>query len=200
MTLQQDESYELFRRAIVDQDAEAWASVYERFRRLLIVWADRSSACSQFGLDSAEIADQAFTRAWMALTPERFANFPTLPRLLSYLRACVATTVIDRIRQQTLYAPEIPDLYADTSTGPEQSVLDGLERAALWDVVLAAAATQSERVVLVESYRYGLPPRAIYVRHPDLFASVVAVYSTKRNLLSRLQHNHELCQLYLEMH
>ena len=31
--------YELFRRAIVDRDAEAWASVHGQFRRMLIAWA-----------------------------------------------------------------------------------------------------------------------------------------------------------------
>src|SRR6187431_2463045 len=34
-----DESYELFRRAVVERDAEAWTMLAARYRNLLIIWA-----------------------------------------------------------------------------------------------------------------------------------------------------------------
>lgn len=49
---------------------------------------------------------------------------------------------------------------APTAT-PEQVVLDELERDELWQVVLATAACEQERVVLVESFQLDLPPRTI---------------------------------------
>jgi DNA-directed RNA polymerase specialized sigma24 family protein len=193
-----DKLYELLQRAIVDRDEEAWALVHGQLRRRLIAWAGHSSARSAYGLDCTTIADQAFARAWSALTPERFANFPTLEYLLSYLRTCVRTTIIDCIRQQTACGDDLSETHADTGGGPEEIILAKIERAILWDIIHSAVAMQSERVVLIESYVYNLPPRSIYARHPQLFTSIGEVYAAKRNLIERLGRNHELRSLYAE--
>src|SRR5262245_63062818 len=95
MVEEEQEGYELFRRAIVLRDADAWSAIYLRYRPLLIAWVCRCDSYAHSNEPAGDIADQAFTRAWSALTPERFAEFPSLARLLSYLRACVTTTVID---------------------------------------------------------------------------------------------------------
>jgi hypothetical protein len=39
-----------------------------------------------------------------------------------------------------------------------------------------------------------LPPRLILTRHPDLFATIGAVYAAKRNLLERLRRSPVLRQ------
>jgi hypothetical protein len=83
------------------------------------------------------------------------------------------------------------DLFRRTVEGatPEQSVLGDLTRDALWRAVLAVAMLPAERVVLVESFIYCLPPRTIRARHPQLFPDAEAVYTVKRNLFERLQRN-----------
>jgi DNA-directed RNA polymerase specialized sigma24 family protein len=95
-----DNNYELFRRAVVERDADAWAAVAARYRNLLITWAARSPASQATQKRSEDLADQALVRAWIALTPERFAMFPSTSALLAYLRACVTTTVIDAARDE----------------------------------------------------------------------------------------------------
>jgi DNA-directed RNA polymerase specialized sigma24 family protein len=198
MNTQNVESYDLFRRAIVNRDAEAWATVHGRYRPMLISWASQAGAGGEHGLDCGEIADHAFARAWLALSPQRFADFPTLARLLGYLRACVRTAAIDGRRQHSNRDHDLPEAYADARGTPEQVVLAEIERTALWEIALAMAATLAERVALVESFAYDLPPRAIYERHPQLFPNVGEVYRAKRNLIDRLQRNHELRGLYPE--
>ncbi len=47
-----------------------------------------------------DLADRALARAWAALSPKRFAAFPSLPALLAYLRTCVTTTAIDAARDE----------------------------------------------------------------------------------------------------
>ena len=98
-TSQQD-SYELFRRAIVERDEQAWIDSAARYRPLLAAWASRCSASAALTESYDDLADQAFARAWSALSPERFASFPTLAALLAYMRACVTTTVIDHARSE----------------------------------------------------------------------------------------------------
>jgi hypothetical protein len=61
------------------------------------------------------------------------------------------------------------------------------------------AASEAERIVVVESFAYGMSPREILARHPRLFPDVAAIYGAKRNLFARLQRNREmalLCEEY----
>jgi DNA-directed RNA polymerase specialized sigma24 family protein len=197
MSEQEHDAYELFRRAILYRDAEAWASIHERYRSLLISWvAHRSRATLEWPDD---IADQALARAWVALTPERFTEFSSLARLLSYLRTCVVTTAIDSARAQACHERIPQRLYAGTVATPEQLVLAGLDQSALWRTALDITVTAAERIALIESFAYGLPPRDIRNRHPQLFPDVEAVYSVKRNLLARLQRNRDVIQLGQEL-
>jgi len=198
MIEQEIESYELFRRAIVRRDSDAWSEVYTRYRSLLISWAYRSCASEQIGETYDDIADQAWARAWAALTPERFADFPTLARLLGYLRTCVTTTIIDLIRSHAAIERMVQSAPSEIEDGPEHGVLAKLDRTALWCMALRLLKTRAERVILIESFAYCLPPRAIQARHPELFPDVTAVYSIKRNLLERLHGSRELKRLYEE--
>jgi hypothetical protein len=198
MTDHEQEGYELFRRAILERDAQAWAEIHRRYRPLLMTWAYRSSARLQTGEGCDDIADQALARAWAALTPERFAEFASLARLLSYLRSCVASTAIDcaRAEASSQRATSAADVHY-TAT-PEQIVLADIDRADLWRRAIELTAGPAERVVLIESFALDLPPRSIHTRHPQLFADVADVYSVKRNLFARLQRNRDMLRLGLE--
>src|SRR5439155_24875907 len=112
-----------------------------------------------------DIADQAFARAWLALSPGRFDNFPNLGALLAYLRACVTTVMIDYARAQAAKARIIGKIEVGGSASPEQLVLEKLERRELWRLVTRLTVTEQECTVLVESYMLDLPPRAIWARH-----------------------------------
>jgi DNA-directed RNA polymerase specialized sigma24 family protein len=195
MIEQDEEAYELFRRAIVHRDENAWSAINAHYRPLLVSWASRCSAHASSGERADDIADQALARAWAALTPEGFVKFPSLARLLSYLRTCVVTTAIDSARSQAYSERIAQRLHSGAVATPEQIVLASLNREVLWRTVIALAATRAERVALVESLVYGLTPRAIWARHPQLFPDVAIVYSVKRNLFDRLQRNHDLLQL-----
>jgi hypothetical protein len=194
----QQDSYELFRRAIVDRDERAWTESATRYRPLLAAWASRCSASATLTESYDDLADQAFARAWSALSPERFASFPTLAALLAYMRACVTTTVIDHARSELSRDRLEQSIQADEVATPEQLVLDQAQRQEVWRLVESAVTTEQERVVLRETFVYDLPPRAILRRHPELFADAHTIYTTKRNLFDRLQRSPELRQMYQE--
>src|SRR6188768_4313383 len=92
--------YDLFRRAIEQRDADAWADIGRHYRGLLAAWAAQSSARSLIAEPPEDIADQAFARAWAALSLAQFSAFPHIASLLAYLRTCVRATVIDHAREQ----------------------------------------------------------------------------------------------------
>src|SRR5687768_2781737 len=154
----EEEAFELFRRAIVERDADAWGAIHAHYRPLLISWACRASAQAHVDEWYEDIADAALGRAWAALTSQRGAAFDSLARLLSYLRTCVTTTFIDCVRAQESRERLMLTLSIDTSPTPEQIVLGELDRDALWRAVGACAATPAERIMVVESFTYDLPP------------------------------------------
>jgi DNA-directed RNA polymerase specialized sigma24 family protein len=199
MSQYEPDSYELFRRAILDGDEEAWALIYSRYRSLLNAWAAQSTVRAHEYAECADIADQALARAWAALTPDRFAAFPSLAKLLSYLHACVETTAIDKARAQVSRERLALHLGADVPATPEQTVLAERDRATFWRTVSALAATPAERVVLVESFVYGRPPREICARHPQMFGTARRVSNVKHKLFVRLQRNPELLRLSNEL-
>lgn len=183
------EGYDMFRRAIVGRDSQAWAVIYTRYRGLLLAWARRFSVRMSVDERADDVADQAFARAWSALTPERFGQFPTLASLLAYLRSCVSSTVIDIARAQMAHERRIRPVIENSGASAEQLVIGELERGELWQLVNAVARSAAERTLLVESFVHDQPPRTIQARHPDLFPSIDAIYRTKRNLIERLQRN-----------
>ena len=189
------EGYELFRRAIVERDSDAWAESAARYRRLMLSWARDSSIRMAVGESYEDLADHALARAWMALSPARFANFPSLGAVLAYLRACVTAAVVDCARAEAARERMIGKLEVGEAASPEALVLQGLDRAELWRLVGELTHDEQERIVIVESFVFDLRPRTILARHPELFADIDAVYAAKRNLLARLKG----CRLLREM-
>jgi len=190
------EGYRLFQRAIMDRDEDAWAAIVASYRPLLITWASARSAALPTDERCDDIADQAFARAWRALTSAQCASFPNLAALLGYLRACVHATLIDFRRTEETQRRVMCRLDGGTVASAEQLVLEQLEREELWRIVACQALTEQEYIVLVESFVLRLPPRLIQARHPDRFADVWVIYQAKRNLLDRLRRNPDLRRLY----
>ena len=197
--LTEDAGYELFRRAIVERDDEAWAAIYTNFRQLLISWARqaivRAPAMGQY----EDIADRALARAWAALTAEQFAQFPSLAALLAYLRTCVGAAAIDAARAESTRERAYQKLDLPSVTTPEELVVGALNRDALWLLVSKLVSNEHERIILIESFVLDLPPRTILERHQDCFADVPAIYGAKRNLLNRLERSRDLRQLYRDL-
>ena len=193
------EGYDLFRRAIVERDADAWAESATRYRRLMLSWARDCSVRMAVVESYEDLADHALARAWSALSPARFANFPSLAAVLAYLRACVTAAAVDCARAEAARERMIGKLEVSEAVSPEALVLQDLDRAELWRLVGELVNGEQERVVVVESFVYTRPPRAIFVRHPELFADIDAVYATKRNLLARLKGNRALREMFEEL-
>jgi DNA-directed RNA polymerase specialized sigma24 family protein len=198
--LTHDEGYNLFRRAIVDRAADAWIDIINHYRPMIIAWANTSKAVTGVCEQSCDIADQAFARAWAALTPDRFATFPNLAALLAYIRVCVTATAIDYARAHLAYVRMAQKLTIETITTkaiatPEEVVLQDHAHSELWHLITSFIETEQEHVILTENIMHELPPRAILTRYPELFPNIAAVYSTKRNLFDRLRRNPDVQRL-----
>jgi len=186
------ERYEVFRHAIADRDPEALANVVACYRPLLIGWARQKLARMPIEESCEDIADEAFARAWSALTATGLTSFSSLAAVLGYLRTCVASVVVDRARAQSSSPYPLTPLVVSPQPSPEQAVLAELNRAEIWSLVNRHIMTEHERIVVYESMVLCLPPRTILRRHPGIFDDVGAIYRIKRNLIERLRRDGDL--------
>lgn len=193
-----DDNYNLFRRAVVERDEDAWAALAQRYRGLMITWAMRCSAFQAAGESCQDLADEAFARAWVALSGGRFAAFPNLAALLAYLRRCVSATVIDAARRHMNDQHVLEDVEDGAGLAMEHHVFVHMERSELWQLVSELIHTECERVALYERFVLDLPPRTIYARHQTLFPDIKAVYAAIRNLCDRLRRHKGLAELYAD--
>jgi hypothetical protein len=154
-----------------------------------------ANAIQRIAMRGGRIADRALARAWSALTAEQFAQFPSLSALLAYLRTCVGAAAIDAARAG-LCAPAYQKLEPPSVTTPEELVIGAQSRDEVWKLLNKLVSNEHERIILIESFVLGLPPRSILERHQDRFADVPAIYCAKRNLLNRLERSRDLRRIY----
>src|SRR3954453_15151067 len=144
--LTEDAGYELFRRAIVERDDEAWAAIYTHYRQLLISWARHACARAPGVGHYEDIADRALARAWSALTADQFEQFPSLAALLAYLRTCVGAAAIDAARAAATRERAYQKLELPSVTTPEDLVLGALSRGELWGLINRLVSSEHERI------------------------------------------------------
>ncbi|RRR73356.1 MAG: sigma-70 family RNA polymerase sigma factor [Candidatus Viridilinea halotolerans] len=191
-------SYELFRRALVERDEAAWEQLYLHYSSLVEGWVRRSGAFVSSGESSEYFVVGAFTKFWRAISPDRFASFPSLASLLQYLQLCATSVVIDSVRAQSwseMLPEEMISPLHGPQTSPDEEAVSRVDRQEFWHFIDEQLHSEVERVVVYCSFILGLTPRAIYAKRCELFQSVNDVYNVKRNVLGRLSRNPHLRQL-----
>lgn len=199
-------AHEMLRRAICDRDDAAWVAVIDQYQRLVLAWVRRHPMWSRsIDLTDDEWIYTVFGRFSVALKPERFESFNGLPALLHYLRACAHSVLIDarREQQRSSLVTSWPETDEPIGSEPEPDlageVLDRQASEQLWQLVMEAAKSESERVAAHLRFQAALAPREIQQRRPDLFPATAHVYRAIRNLLERLRHNPAIQRYYLEL-
>jgi DNA-directed RNA polymerase specialized sigma24 family protein len=187
-------AYELFRRALVERDEQAWEYLYRQYSTLVERWVRRSGAFTSTGETGEFFVGAAFTRFWRAITPQRFESFSTLAALLHYLQLCASCVVIDSVRAQS-WAEVLPEEVLTASHTPQESpdeqALARVDRLEFWGQIDRLMNSEAERVMIFNSFVLGMTPSEIHAQRPDLFPSVNDVYNIKRNVLGRLGRNAE---------
>jgi DNA-directed RNA polymerase specialized sigma24 family protein len=193
--------FELYRRAIVGRCQQAWAYVYAQYQPQVESWIRRHSAFPSSGEELPYLVNCTFEKMWSALTPDKFAGFPSLSSLLRYLQMCVHSVLLDLVRAAEragiITELERADRIGETdSPALESQVLDRVERQAFWKAVSARLKNKKERRVVYGLYVLGLKPRELCARHPDLFRSASEVYRVRENVIARLRRDDELARLF----
>jgi RNA polymerase sigma factor (sigma-70 family) len=192
---------ELFRRAIVKRDDDAWSCLYQQYAPLVLTWVTQhQSAAPVLGQDgSGPLVNAAFAKFSQALTPAKMANFDSLAAVLKYLKMCVHSVVADEVRsRQSRQYEETLELieHEPASDDPADDVVSNISAQSLWQVIQEELNGEDERVLIYLAYIQGMKPGEISSQHRRLFPTVDDVYRIKRNVLERLRRNRRLQTMF----
>jgi RNA polymerase sigma factor (sigma-70 family) len=194
-----DSSYcfELFRRAIRDNNERALEVLIVQYQPLVARWVDRwMSKHPDFPLVNEEAQDfiaQAFERFWISFTPAKFEKSQSLAAVLRYLQMCVNGAITDawrklhRLQLEQETRDEEQELLDPAST-PE----DLLQNDEFWQLIRKKTKDPKEYTVVYASFSLALSPREILAEYPGVFSDIKEIYQHKANLLDRLERDEEI--------
>jgi hypothetical protein len=185
-----DEAYvlELFRRATVECDQEAWPWMQHCFSEIVLGWLrrhpNRTLACS---LESEEnVVVLTFERFRQVTTLCQHVSIRTLPDALQYLRTSLNGVVLDILRTYSR-AKEVPLLEQGESGEPLAE--EQTEGSQVREILQSILSNRREQRLASLLYHCGLLPREIVRCCPQEFGSVVDIYRLRRIIFERLVRN-----------
>jgi hypothetical protein len=188
--------FELFRRALEEDEQAAWQAIDQQYKHLILHWIYSCSPnLPREEID--EIAPQALPKFWKILTKSttpvthRFAH---VGAILKYLKQCAVSVLRDherraqrRERIRTKLQASGQQLARRLET--EQELLARVDQEKLLQMVRNWVKTYvtdpQEQRVLVLSFEIGLSPSQIVQHYPQEFPDVQTVRRIKERLLKR---------------
>jgi hypothetical protein len=176
---------ELWRRAVVRRDDDAWSAIYAQYEGMVRRWLNAPKD------EEDEDVPTAFARFWHAVDSAKFAGFSSLAAVMQYLKMCAVTVRLERARRARSTGRNEP-LDEQTNDVPDPgdmagAVLARLDAAALWGLVNEVLRDELEHRVIYLSFVLGLTPREICARYGAQFASAGEVYRLKGAAIGKLR-------------
>ena len=184
---------ELFRRATVEGDAEAWIWVQRCFSDTVLAWLRCHPSCAAACcLESeANYVALAFERFWQSTTLSQQVAFRTLAAALRYLRASLHGAILDTLRAYLL-----PKEVALPKPG-EPFLEEQAEASEVWEMLQGMLPSRREWRLAYLLFHCGLKPPEIVRFCPQEWHDVQEIYHLRRSILERLMRNADQlrCQL-----
>lgn len=195
--------FEIFRRAVVLRQDEAWEHIYIQYRPLFTSWITRHSGFSNSEEEIDDILNEVYLKTFNVLTPDKFAGFNNLKSVLRYIQTIVSSVLFDRRRKEERH----PDLVSledgdeemmrgGVTESAEQTASQQLFRTKAWELIEKQLKNEKEKIVMLGLFSIGLKPREIQVKFPDLFPGSKDVSRVKENVLLRLGRDPEFLEAF----
>jgi hypothetical protein len=183
---------EIVRRAVVDREECCWSELVNVYNERVTAWCRRADLRGRY--EPEELVAWTWVKFWRYYSAAKLGASSSLAAVLSYLKLCAYSAVVDRARSEHTSLPlDRPRAGVPGATtrfdGP---IIDAGARTALWRVVMGCVKDERGRVLVELSFCRGLRSAEVHESRPDLFASVQQVYSESRNLMDRLRRSKEL--------
>ena len=190
-----DSSYclELFRRAILNGDEDAWDAIYNQYQPQVERWVYRHPDFPSVDQDAEDFTMQALERFVKYFTAEKLSKSQSLAAILNYLQMCVNGVILDCWRK--MHQAQFEQLEDDderTTAGQKPSVEDLMESGELWQLVKNRLKDEKEYTVVYASISLDLSPRQILAEYPEVFEDISEIYRCSANVWARLERDPEI--------
>lgn len=183
---------EIFRRAIVLREDDAWAFLQRQFSENVRAWLsrhpNRDAALRHDGEQS--YVDEAFRRFWLAVS-EHQLMFNSVASALSYLHFCLNSAIMDALRAFSRPKEEPLPEYGQMDK-EELLIEDAYQENELWELIAGLLPGEKEKRVAYLHFHCNLKPREIMRYCPGEFASENEIYRLKRNIMERILRNADM--------
>ncbi len=178
---------EIFRRAVVMRDNEAWALIQRQFSENIRLWLGRHSYRDTALRHESEqsYVDDTFRRFWQAVSDQRL-TFTSLAGALCYLRLCLHCAIMDTLRT---YAQSKLESISDYKQPDEPQTEDRYHENELWEIIKSILPGEKERRMAYLHFHCNLKPREIMRYCPGEFSGEEEIYRLKRNIMERILRN-----------
>ncbi len=163
--------FELFRRALVARDDEAFQHLYAIYRRHVLGWIARNPRFRDTNEEEDYFVPWAFYNFYRALQGEKFARFDDLSKLLSYLRDCTNTTILQYLQQRRRRDNLLSLDQARAVGEPAEEWTSQLHADQLWHHIEQVLEDPRERQIAHAVLVLGYKPREVPTIFPDLVHS-----------------------------
>ncbi len=181
-----DDTYclEIFRRALLLHDKDAWELLQQRFAPTVSSWVRRyPSREAAYRHDTEEnYVALAFARFWVASINNQL-EFHSLAAALRFLHSCLNTAILDTFRT---YSRPNSTSSSEMVSYEEPISEDAEDTHEFWGVVMGLLPNPREKRVAYLLYYCGLKAREIVQLCPNEFSNVKEIYRLRRNVLERL--------------
>ena len=190
-----DDQYclEVFHRAMVKHDPDAWELLQKRFSPTVRAWMrnhpQRDVACRH--QPEEDYVGETFVRVWQAST-RNILEFDSMASALRYLKLCLQGAVIDTLRaySRSKEVP-LPDPGSYTYHMEEPATEDDYESNDLWETIKSLLPNERECQLAYLLYISGLKAREVLHYCPEEFSDIQEIYRLTRNIVERLTRNRD---------
>lgn len=151
--------FELLRRALADELDEAFTWVYRIYEKQVLKWVYQHQGFEQTNEQADYFANLALSQFYFALRGPKFGRFPSLAKVLTYLKVCVHSAIAQYLRDQ--HPGETLPL-EDAAQFPDQHSLDvQLSPGELWAHICRNLPDETDQQLARYVFIQGLKPRQI---------------------------------------
>jgi RNA polymerase sigma factor (sigma-70 family) len=186
--------FELLRRAFADESQEAFACVFRLYAAQVARWVGSHRMFRASGESTPDVfVNEAFVRLYRHLRGERFDNFSSAEAVLSYLKACAITALLEHNRKERrqLRDVSLSEAIRDEQLDPTRDIASHQ----LWETVARALPDAHDRDLIDMRFRLGLSPAEIAARHARRYRDAREVSVALQRCLRRLTRCYELSEL-----
>ncbi|MGB1249335.1 MAG: RNA polymerase sigma factor [Candidatus Promineifilaceae bacterium] len=179
---------ELFRRAIIEQDNEAWVLIYANFEKLIGHWISRKTIPEDSEIN--DLVHDAWERFVRYYSAEHYRKAEAFPYIVAYLRRCADTAVQEAIRKSQKEArvkENDSEILEYRLSNDDQSAGEKLDNESAWDTIMAYCKDEKERIVLYQTIVHDMKRREILKAYPHLFKNENDLKQVKQTLMKRLK-------------